>query len=403
MPVPPLVRRLGWVSLFTDVAADMVYPLLPALLRNFGAAPIWLGVMEGIAEAASAIAKWFIGPIVDRAPKKKPLILAGYVLATFSRPLIAFASMGFHVVLLRALDRVGKGVRGVPRDTLIAESVPKETLATAFAFHRMMDNAGSVVGPIVAFALLRALELPIRVVIMLAVVPGIVSCALVLFAVKEPEVKPAPEAPPASTGAGEGTGHEPRAAALPRSVKTYLAVLVLFTLGASADSFLLLRAVELGMSEAWAPLLWLALGGAKALSNMPGGWLADRFGRKRTLVLAWLLYACFYAAAPHVTTPLAFALLVVAYGAYYGLAEGSERALLAEQAPPSMRGRAFGAMHAVTGLAVLPANLLFGALYAKHVALAFGASAACAAAAAVLLLVLVKEPHLPPKTATLSS
>lgn len=398
MSVPSIVRRLGWVSLFTDVASDMVYPLLPALLRSFGAAPIWLGAMEGIAEAASALVKWRIGPVVDRAPKKKPLILAGYALATFARPLIAFATMGLQVVLLRALDRVGKGVRGVPRDTLIAESVPKEALATAFAFHRMMDNAGSVVGPIVAFALLRALELPIRVVIMLAVLPGVVSCLLVMFAVKEDEAKrEAPEHERTAAAAAEE--HE----RLPRDVKRYLAVLALFTLGASADSFLLLRAVELGMSEAWAPLLWLALGGAKALSNLPGGWLADRFGRKRTLVIAWLLYACFYAAAPLVSTPLPFALLVVAYGAYYGLAEGSERALLAEQAPASMRGRAFGAMHAVTGLAVLPANLLFGALYAKHVALAFGASAACAAAAAVLLVVLVKEHQLPPRSATLSS
>jgi MFS family permease len=409
--VPSIVRRLGWVSLFTDVASDMVYPLLPALLRNFGAAAIWLGAMEGLAEAASAVVKWRIGPVVDRAPRKKPLILAGYALATFARPMIAFATVGLHVVILRALDRVGKGVRGVPRDTLIAESVPKETLATAFAFHRMMDNAGSVVGPIVAFALLRALELPIRVVIMLAVVPGLLSCALVIFAVKEPgSAESVGAADSLAEGPTEGPAAHARAAsasegrqALPAGVRRYLAVLALFTLGASADSFLLLRAVEIGMSEAWAPLLWLALGGAKALSNLPGGWLADRFGRKRTLVFAWLLYACFYAAAPHVTTPLRFALIVIAYGAYYGLAEGSERALLAEQAPPSMRGRAFGAMHAVTGLAVLPANLLFGALYAKHVALAFGASAACAAGAAGLLLVFVKEHQEPPESATLSA
>jgi MFS family permease len=157
------------------------------------------------------------------------------------------------------------------------------------------------------------------------------------------------------------------------------------------------------MSAAWAPLLWLALSGAKAASNMPGGWIADRVGRKRTLVVAWVLYAAFYAAAPFVTTPLAFALLVIAYGGYYGLAEGSERALLAEQAPPSMRGRAFGAMHAVTGLAVLPANLLFGALYARHVALAFGVSAACAAGAALLLLVVVKEHQEPPESARIDA
>ena len=204
-------------------------------------------------------------------------------------------------------------------------------------------------------------------------------------------------------GAGGGRRETRRArvrvrgkAALPRGVVKYLLVLALFTLGASADSFLVLRAVELGMAAGWAPLLWLALSGAKAASNMPGGWLADRIGRKRTLVGAWILYAAFYAAAPEVTTPLAFALLVIAYGGYYGLAEGSERALLAAQAPPEMRGRAFGAMHAVTGLAVLPANLLFGALYARHVALAFQVSAACAAGAAVLLALFVRDDAVAP-------
>jgi MFS family permease len=399
-PVPPIVRRLGWVSFFTDVASEMIYPLLPALLLSFGGTAIWLGAMEGIAEAVSALVKWRIGPIVDRAGKKKPLILSGYVLATLARPLVAVATAGWHVILLRSLDRIGKGVRSVPRDALLAQSVPTEALATAFAFHRMMDNAGSVAGPIVAFTLLRALDLPLRWVIALAVVPGIVSCLVLVVGVKEPdEVAPSAEASAAPSAEASASARE----ALPRGVHRYLLVLGLFTLGASADSFLLLRAVELGMSAAWAPLLWLALSGAKAASNMPGGWIADRVGRKRTLIVGWLLYAAFYGAAPFVTTPLAFALLVIAYGAYYGLAEGSERALLAELAPPSMRGRAFGAMHAVTGLAVLPANLLFGALYTRHVALAFGVSAGCAACAALLLLVVVKEHQRPPESATLSA
>ncbi len=390
--VPPIVKSLGWVSFFTDTASEMIYPLLPALLLSIGGSALWLGAMEGIAEASSAVVKFFIGGVVDRAPRKKPLILLGYGIATVVRPLIAFASMGAHVVLLRSIDRIGKGMRGVPRDALLAESVAREHFATAFAFHRMMDNAGSVLGPVVAFTLLRALDLPIRVVIFLALVPGLLSCAILIFAVKEPAVSAAPVPVPVPVPALR----------LPPEVRRYLLILGLFTLGASADSFLLLRAVELGMSAAWAPLLWLALSGAKAASNMPGGWLADRFGRKRTLVSAWLLYAAFYAAAPHVRTALPFALLVIAYGAYYGLAEGSERALLAEQAPPSMRGRAFGAMHAVTGLAVLPANLLFGLLYTRHVALAFGASAACAAGAAVLLFLTVKEPQSPPGSAILS-
>lgn len=393
--VPPIVRRLGWVSFFTDIAAEMIYPLIPGLLRSFGTAAIWLGVMEGIAEAASALVKWRIGPIVDRSPRKKPLIVAGYALATLARPLIAFATMGAHIVILRSLDRIGKGVRGVPRDALVAESVPKENLATAFAFHRMMDNAGSVLGPIVAFGLLRLMELPPRVVIMAAIVPGLVSVLVLVLGVKEEpeEAKEPARAQPSKTDADESA--KPKTAdarELPSNLKRYLLVLGLFTLGSSADSFLLLRAPDVGVPLEWVPLLWLSLSLAKTASNMPGGWLADRIGYGKTLTIGWLLYAAFYGALPFVTTPVPFAVVVVLYGAYYGLAEGSERALLTALAPPDMKGRAFGAMHAITGIAVLPANLLFGFLYGKNVALAFGTSAACAGAAALLLALVVKKP-----------
>lgn len=392
--IPPIVKSLGWVSFFTDAASEMIYPLLPALLRSFGAAATWLGAMEGVAEAASALVKWRIGPVVDRAPRKKPLVFSGYAIATVVRPLIAFAGAGWHVVLLRSLDRVGKGVRGVPRDALVAAASSEDALATSFAFHRMMDNAGSVLGPILAFVLMRALDLQVRTVILLALVPGLVSLGVLAFGVDEPRTVDAPAAKPEAP-------REEAAAPLSGAVRRYLLVLTIFTLGASADSFLLLRATELGVPAAMIPIVWLALSGAKAASNVPGGRLADRIGRTRTLAFAWLLYAGFYAAAPLVTHAWAFAALVVAYGSYYGLAEGSERAILAERVSPEQRGRAFGTMHALTGVAVLPANLGFGALYGVDPRLAFGVSAGFAAAAAVLLLALV--PRAPEKAATLAS
>lgn len=374
--VPSLVRRLGVVSFFTDAASEMIYPLLPALLKSFGAASVWLGAMEGIAEALSAVVKYHMGPLTDRAERKKPLVVAGYALATVVRPLMAFAWSGWHIVFLRSLDRIGKGVRGVPRDAMIAEAVATKDLATAFSFHRALDNAGSVLGPILAFALLRFAELPVRVVIMCAIVPGLVSLATLIFGVRDPGRPPEIAAP----------DERASAAPLPRPVKEYLTVLAIFTLGSSADSFLLLRAVDLGMAEEWTPILWLALSASKAASNVPGGRLADRFGRTRALVLAWILYAVFYASAAFAKTPIVFAAIVVAYGAYYGLAEGTEKAILAERAPPEARGRAFAAMHALTGFAVLPANLLFGVLYRVDARIAFGTSAGFAAIAAILLL-----------------
>lgn len=386
-PLPPIVRALGWVSFFTDAASEMIYPLLPALLRTLGAAPIWLGAMEGVAEATSAVVKWRIGPVVDRAQRKKPLILAGYALASVVRPLIAFAAAGWHVVLLRALDRVGKGIRGVPRDALLAESIDEASLATAYAFHRMMDNAGSVLGPVLAFSLMRGLDVDVRTVIGLAVVPGAVAVGTVVLGVRESAAPAEVDADDAAEPGGD--------AALPGAAKRYIAVLAVFTLGSSADSFLLLRAVDLGLDAAYVPLVWLALSGAKSLANIPGGRAADRFGRKRTLLVAWLLYAAFYAALPFVTHPLLFAGVVVAYGSYYGLAEGAEKAMLVERAPPDLRGRAFGVMHAVTGLAILPANLIFGALYQRSPELAFSISAATAGLAALLLTFTVRPPSAP--------
>jgi MFS family permease len=375
--VPPLVRRLGLVSFFTDAASEMIYPLLPALLKSFGAASVWLGTMEGLAEAISAVVKYRMGPVTDRAERKKPLVVAGYSLATVVRPLMAFAWSGWHVVFLRSLDRIGKGVRGVPRDALIADAVAKEDLATAYSFHRAMDNAGSVLGPVLAFALLRFAELPLRVVLMLSIVPGLVSLATLLFGVHDPGRPVQVTEKKAENGAP-----------LPPAVKQYLLVLAVFTLGSSADSFLLLRAVDLGMAEAWTPILWLALSASKAASNVPGGRIADRIGRTRALGLAWILYAVFYALAAFAKAPLLFAGIVVAYGVYYGLAEGTEKAILAERSPPELRGRAFAAMHALTGVAVLPANVLFGLLYRFDARAAFGTSAGCAAIAAALLFFL---------------
>jgi MFS family permease len=243
-----------------------------------------------------------------------------------------------------------------------------------------MDNAGSVLGPILAFVLLRALELPLRTVILLAVVPGIVSISVLVLGVREPPREVA-----------HVHGEHRDAAALPRPVRRYLAVLALFTLGSSADSFLLLRAVDLGMPEAWTPLLWLALSASKAVSNVPGGRLADRFGRRSVLALAWMFYALAYGVLGFVRDMRFFAGLVVVYGIYYGLSEGTEKALLAQHAPVAVRGRAFAAMHALTGIAVLPANLLFGALYRIEPALAFGTSAGVAFVGALLLVLAIPE------------
>ncbi len=378
--LPRVVKSLGWVSLFTDVATEMVYPLLPVFLESIGAGAQALGLMEGIAESVSAAVKWFSGRWSD-GRARKPFVLIGYVLATIVRPLLAVATSAWHVVAIRTTDRIGKGIRSAPRDALVAHSVPSERRGHAFGFHNMMDNIGATVGPLVAFALVRGLGWPLRTVFAMTLLPGLMAVAVIVWGVKEPEVAEPPR--------HAVRGPEGATPVLPGKLRAYLALVALFTLGASADSFLMLRMSDLGLATAWIPIAWISLNASKALLNVPGGKISDRFGRRRTQVAGWFVYAAAYALFPATRSVALTWALLVAYGAYYGLTEGGEKALVADLVPPESRGRAYGALHAVTGLAVLPANAIFGALYAHHVQLAFWVSSACACAAAIGLALLV--------------
>jgi MFS family permease len=371
--LPRVVKSLGWVSLFTDVATEMVYPLLPAFLKSIGAGAEALGLMEGTAESVSALVKWLSGRSSD-ARARKPFVVFGYALATIVRPLLALATSAWHVIAIRTTDRIGKGLRSAPRDALVAESVPSERRGYAFAFHSMMDNIGAICGPLVAFGLVHGLGWPLRAVFAVTILPGLFAVATVVWGVTEKTR----EAPPA--------GAIPVAApprALPPKLRAYLVLVALFTLGASADSFLMLRLTDLGLAAQWIPIAWVSLNASKALLNIPGGKISDRFGRRPAQIAGWLVYAGAYALFPATRSVALTWGLLVAYGAYYGLTEGGEKALVADLTPAELRGRGYGALHAITGIAVLPANAIFGALYANHVALAFWASAGCALAAAV--------------------
>ncbi len=372
------VWRLGWVSLFTDVATEMSYPLLPAFLRQLGAGGVWLGWVEGIAESVGAFVKYAAGARSDQGTRRKPYVVAGYTVSSLVRPLLSLAVAPWQVVALRASDRVGKGVRSAPRDALLAASVSPETRAFAFGFHQMMDNLGAVIGPLIAFGLAGALHFSLRQIFAFAIVPGLVAVSVLVFGVKEEAPAPAKEK------------HEGKAPLDPR-VKRYLVAVAIFSLGASADSFLLLRLSHQGLADAMLPIAWLSLNAMKALVNVPGGRLSDRIGHKWTLLGGWTLYAIAYASFPFAKTITATWLVMLGYGLYYGLTEGAEKALLSQLAPAEQRGRAFGTLHAVTGFAVLPANAVFGLLFDAHPESAFFLGAACAGAGA-LALALVNIP-----------
>jgi MFS family permease len=381
--LPRNVVVLGWVSLFTDAASDMIYPLLPLFLLELHGGAIALGFIEGVSEAVSAGVKLFAGRLADTQAKKKPLVAAGYAIAALARPLYALATTPVHAVFVRALDRVGKGLRGPPRDAIVAGSVEPARRGHAFGFHRMMDNFGGVLGPIVAFAMLHFLNWPLRTVFVASLVPGLLSVVLTLVAVEEP-------APTASTPKAETAEVAAPATRFSRSAILYFGAMSLFALASSGDLFLVRRLTDLGLDKALVPFAWLSLQLAKGALNVAGGKASDKYGRKRVLVLAWVVYAVSYALFGLAFNAWVGWATLFVYALHYGLAEGGQRALVAEIVPDNARGRAFGVQLALEGAMVLPANVGFGALYE-----ALGGPAAFYAGAGVALLAAVALAFVP--------
>jgi MFS family permease len=376
------VLIFGLVSFLTDVSSEMIYPLLPLFLTAvLGAGPVFLGLIEGIAESTSSLLKLLSGHLSDRS-RRKPLVLGGYGLSSLARPLVAAAATPLQVLLIRFTDRVGKGIRTSPRDALIVESVDPALRGRAFGFHRAMDHAGAIAGPLLATALLAGVTSDLRTVFWLAAIPGGLAVLLILTGIREAKRPPRPMA------------DIPRPAALPRGeLRTYLLILFLFTLGNSSDAFLLLQAGRLGVTPTAIPLLWVMFHLVKMASVLPFGALSDRIGRRGMIVAGWGIYALAYLGFALAETELHAWLLFAGYGLFYGLTEGTEKALLADLAPAEQRGGAFGWFHFAVGIGALPASLIFGWLWQQAGApAAFGFGAALAALAATLLLVLVHPP-----------
>ena len=386
--LPSTVRRLGLVSLLTDASSEMIYPLLPSFLTGvLGAGPAFVGLVEGLAESVASLAKIVSGGVSDRMRRRKPLIVAGYTLSSIARPLVAAAAAPWHVLTVRIVDRIGKGVRGAPRDALLAQVTPREDLGRAFGFQRAMDHAGAVVGPLVASALLF-LHLDLRTVFALAAVPALACVLVLVFGVRE-----SPTEAPLASPSGPSPVDSVRPRATTPGLGRLLAVLGLFTLGNSSDAFLLLRAQEAGVALPLIPILWTAHHVVKSATSTAGGALSDRVGRRATIAAGWTLYAIAYAGLGLAASAGMVWLLFGVYGLHHALSEGPERALVAEMAAGEARGRAFGLYHAITGALLLPASLITGALWQRvSPAAALLTGAALALLAAIALVTLVREP-----------
>lgn len=373
------VLWLGVVSLFTDLSSEMIYPLLPFFLtQTLGAGPAFLGIVEGIAETTASMLKLASGWFSDRVGRRKPLVLAGYGIASVVRPLIAMAAAPWHVLTVRFVDRIGKGIRSAPRDALLADSVDPAHRGAAFGFHRGADHAGAVLGPLAASAVLLASPGNYRLAFALAAVPALISVVILWTKVQERTVAIAAKQLPRFEGF---TG-------LTTDLRKFLLIIVLFTLGNATDAFLLLRAQQLGVSIALIPLLWAALHVSKMMWSVPGGMLADRLGARPAIISGWLLYAAVYGAFAWASAEWHVWALFLVYGLFFGLTEAPEKAMVAAMAMPERKGAAFGAYHFAVGTAALPASVMFGILwqtFGAPVALLTGAGLALLAAALLML------------------
>ncbi|HSY22130.1 MAG TPA: MFS transporter [Polyangiaceae bacterium] len=376
--LPKTVILLGLTSLFTDVGTEMIFPLLPLfLVETLKASPTYLGLVEGTADTVAGLLKLASGVIADAVQRRKPLVLFGYALASAARPFVAVATRPWHVLAVRSADRVGKGIRGAPRDALIADAAG-DAPGRAFGFNQAMDNAGAVVGPLLATMLL-GLGLALRSVFWLAVIPGAIATVFVAAVAEEPR-KAATSLPGVGTS---GSARRP----LGRPLVAYLLILALFSMGNSSDAFLLLRARSLGFTTESIPLLWAVLNFSKVLWAYFGGNLADRMPRVHLIASGWLVYALVYLGLAAATSPWHVWILFAIYGVFYGLTEPVEKALVKDLSSPSTRGRAYGAYNFVVGTTALPAGLLAGALWRSagpNVALEVGAGLAAIACLAIL-------------------
>jgi len=338
------------------------------------------------------------GRVSDRR-RKRPIVLLGYSVSSFARPFVALTTTWLQVFVVRVLDRVGKGVRSAPRDAMLAGWATPKTRGKIYGFHQGMDNIGAVIGPALASLFLFFYPEQYRALFALTIVPGVVAVTLI-FLLPEHEPDAASGAPASgvagvasgfpSTALGAGSRTAAMSTPLPRSFTTFMLVLGLFALGNSTDAFLLLKLTDAAGGVRYVPLMWAGLNLVKAIVSMIGGSWSDRIGRRTVIAIGWLVYAVVYAGFALSTTLTALIGWFMLYGFYFGFAEGTEKALVADLAPADRRGFAFGIYNAVTGLGALAASIVFGAVWtAFGTAAAFGLGASLALLATVLLFAVI--------------
>ena len=395
------VVALGWVSFFTDLASEALYPVMPLfLVGTLGASPAILGLIDGLAEGISSGLRWLGGALSDRFARRKPFVFLGYAISAISKPVMGLAQLavGWPLFLIgRTADRFGKSLRTAARDALIADSTEAQFRGKAFGLHRAMDTCGAILGPLLTLLIVAALagigptlhaqwngtgtggiaKLPLGWLFLFAVVPGLISSALVLISVRE--IRPTEKTQGGEPGPTAPSGRPAVFQSFPRPFWHLIIANAVFSLANSSDSFLLLRSGELGLGFASVILVYALYNAVYALAATPLGNLSDRIGRKPILACGWIVYAIVYGGFALWHSPAAPWVLLAIYGLYQALSEGVSKAMVSDLVPSAQRAGAIGLFYTVSGFGQLLASLLAGLIWSIRpggmvTALAIGAA-----------------------------
>jgi len=341
----------GTTSLLTDTATKMIYSVMPLFLMSIGASKTELSIIEGIAESTASVLKVLSGWWSDRIGKNKPFLIIGYAFTAFISPLFSLVTSPLQVLMLRFTERIGKGIRTAPRDSLIAGSSSEGKKGRSFGFHKAMDNSGAILGPLLAFFILGVFPLNYRKVFLLAFIPGILGVLTIVFFIKETGKK-----------RGENLG---KIAFKDFSIRYYmfLGIIFIFTLGNSTDALLLVKANDIGISSLFIPLVYLVFNSVSVLFAVPAGMLSDKFGRERLIIFGYLLYSIIYFGFGRTNNKFIVIMLFALYGLYSAATDGVQKALVSDLIDENKRGTGLGIYNSLIGITLFPASVIAGILY----------------------------------------
>jgi MFS family permease len=343
----------GLTSFFTDTSTKMVYSVMPLFLLSIGASKTTISLIEGIAESTASLLKAISGYWSDKIGKNKPFMIFGYGITAIITPLYALARIPIQILFFRFFERIGKGLRAAPRDSLISGSIKKNEAGKTFGFQKAMDNSGAIVGPLIAFLLLSIFPLNYSYIFLLATIPAILGVLTIIVFIKEAKAEKKEATNKISLNQ------------LPKKFYFFLIIIIVFTLGNSADALLLVKTSETGIDKSFIPFMYMIFNIVSVLLAIPIGKLSDRIGREKLIILGFLVYAIVYYFFGRYNSINIFIFLFMLYGFYSALTDGSQKAMISDIVSKDLKGTGFGIYHAVLGITLLPASLIAGLLYDK--------------------------------------